>query len=113
MKFLVNTIISAIAVAISAFLIPGIEVEGMWSAVLVAAVMALLNRFVKPVLTILTLPLSILTLGLSYLAINVAMVYLASWILHPDFQVSGILSALLFSVLLSVVNGLLDAMAGD
>ncbi len=113
MKFLVNTIISAIAVAITAFLIPGIEIDGLWSAVLVAVVMALLNRFVKPVLTLLTLPLSVLTLGLSYLAINVALVYLAAWIINPGFEVSGILAAMIFSIVLSVVNGLLDLMAGD
>jgi putative membrane protein len=113
MKFLVNTLISAIAIAITAFLIPGIEVNGLWSAILVAVVMALLNRFVKPVLALLTLPLSVLTLGLSYLAINVMLVFLAEWIIQPGFEVSGILPALFFSVVLSVVNGLLDAMAGD
>lgn len=101
------------AVAITAFLIPGIEVDGLWASLLVAVVMSLLNRFVKPVLTLLTLPLSVITLGLSYLAINVLLVYLASWILSPEFEVNGIFAALFFSIALSIVNGLLDAMAGD
>ena len=113
MKFLVNTLISAIAIGITAFLIPGIEVDGWWEAIVVAVVMSLLNRFVKPVLTLLTLPLTFLTLGLSYLSINVVMVYLAAWIVSPGFEVNGILAALLFSIALSVVNSLLDAMAGD
>ncbi len=113
MKFLVNTLISAIAIGITAFLIPGIEVGGLWEAIVVAVVMSLLNRFVKPVLTLLTLPLTFLTLGLSYLAINVVMVYLAAWIVGPGFEVNGILSALIFSIALSVVNSLLDAMAGE
>ena len=113
MKFLVNTLISALAVGISALLIPGIEVSGPWSAVLVAVVMALLNRFVKPVLTILTLPLSVITLGVSYLAINVLMVYLASWIVQPGFEVHSFWAALFFSIVLSLVNTVLDAMAGD
>lgn len=113
MRFLVNMIISAIAVAISAFLIPGIQVDGIWSAILVAVVMSLLNRIVKPVLTLLTLPLSVLTLGLSYLAINVLLIYMASWIISPGFEVSGIFSALIFSIVLSLVNGILDTLAGD
>jgi putative membrane protein len=113
MKFLVNLLISAIAVAITAFLIPGIQVDGLFSAVMVAVVMALLNRFVKPVIELLTLPISFLTLGLFYLVINVLMVYLADWIVSPGFTVEGFLPALFFSVVLSVVNSILDAMAGD
>jgi putative membrane protein len=113
MKFLVNILISAIAVGISAFLIPGIRVDGIWPAILVAVTLSVLNRSLKPILEILTLPLSFLTLGLSYLAINVLMVYLAAWIINPGFQVEGILSALFFSIALSIVNSILDAMAGD
>jgi putative membrane protein len=113
MKFLVNIIISALAVAISAFLIPGIQVEGLFGAIMVALVMAILNRFVKPVLAVLTLPVTVLTLGLFYLVINVLMVYLASWIIGPGFTVEGFFPALFFSMVLSVVNSLLDAMAGD
>lgn len=113
MKFLVNLLISALAVAISAFLIPGIQVEGIYAAILTAAVMALLNRFVKPLLTFFTMPITILTLGLFYLIINVLMVYLAAWIVSPGFTVEGFFPALLFSLVLSVVNSLLDRMAGD
>lgn len=113
MKFLVNLLISAIAVAITAFLIPGIQVDGLYNALLVAVVLAVLNRFVKPALEILTLPISFLTLGLFYLVINVLMVYLADWIVSPGFRVEGFIPALLFSLVLSVVNSLLDAMAGD
>jgi putative membrane protein len=113
MKFLVNILISALAVAITAFLIPGIQIDGIFAAVLVAGVMALLNRFVKPVLTILTMPISFLTLGLFYLVINVLMVYLAAWIVKPGFTVEGFFPALFFSIVLSVVNSLLDSMAGD
>ena len=93
--------------------IPGIQVDGIFSAVMVAVVMALLNRFVKPVIELLTLPISFLTLGLFYLVINVLMVYLADWIVSPGFRVEGFIAALLFSLALSVVNSLLDAMAGD
>lgn len=113
MKFLVNILISALAVGITARLLPGIQVDGVFEALLVAAVMAVLNRFVKPVFTILTMPITVLTLGLFYLVINVLMVYLASWIVSPGFRVDGFFPALFFSLVLSVVNSILDWMAGD
>lgn len=113
MNFLVNLFISALAVALSALFIPGIRVDGFFSAVIVALVLSLLNRFLKPVLVILTLPVTFLTLGLFYLVINVVMVYLAAWLVSPGFYVSGFWSALFFSIVLSVVNSILDAMAGD
>ena len=106
-------IISAIAVAVSAFLIPGIHLDGFFAALIVAVVLAMLNRFVKPVLVILTLPISVVTLGLFYLVINVLMIYMAAWIVQPDFRIDGFFSALIFSVVLSVVNSILDGMAGD
>lgn len=113
MNFVVNILISAIAVALSAFLIPGIHVDGFLAAIIVAVVLALLNRFVKPVLVLLTLPISIFTLGFFYLVINVLMIYLAAWVVKPDFRVDGFFSALFFSIVLSIVNSILDSMAGD
>jgi len=112
MNFLVNILISAIAVLISDFFIPGIRVEGIVEAIIFAVVLSFLNRIIKPILVVLTLPITILTLGFFYLIINVLMVYLAAWIVSPGFEVSGFLSALLFSILLSIVNTVLDAMAG-
>ena len=113
MKFLVNMLISAIAVIISAFFIPGIKVEGFVEALIFAVVLSILNRILKPLLVILTLPITFLTLGLFYLVINVIMIYMAAWIVSPGFEVQGFLSALLFSIVLSIVNSILDAMAGD
>jgi putative membrane protein len=113
MNFLVNILISAIAVAISAFLIPGIKVHGFFDALIVAVVMAILNRFVKPLLVLVTIPITVITLGLFYLVINVVLVYIASWIVSPGFEVHGFFAALLFSIALSVTNSILDAMAGD
>jgi len=113
MNFLVNMIISAIAVAIAAFLIPGIEVHGFFYALIVAVVMAILNRVVKPLLVIITIPITVVTLGLFYLVINVILVYIASWIVSPGFQVHGFFAALFFSIVLSVTNSILDAMAGE
>lgn len=112
MNFLVNMIIAAIAVAISSFLIPGIHVDGFFSALLVAVILSLLNRIVKPIIVLLTLPITVLTLGIFYLVINVMMVYLASSVLGNGFVVDGFFSALFFSIVLSVVNSILDSFAG-
>ena len=113
MNFLVNMVISAIAILISAFLIPGIQVDGFISALLVAVVLAVLNRIIKPLLVVFTLPITILTLGLFYLVINVMLIYIADWIVGPGFTVKGFFPALFFSIVLSVVNSVLDAMAGE
>lgn len=113
MNFLVNMVISAIAILISAFLIPGIQVDGFISALLVAVVLAVLNRIIKPLLVVFTLPITILTLGLFYFVINVMLIYIADWIVGPGFTVKGFFPALFFSIVLSVVNSVLDAMAGE
>jgi putative membrane protein len=113
MNSLVNLLISALAVIICSFLLPGIEVTGLMNAVYVALVLSLLNRIVKPVLVVLTLPITILTLGLFYLVINVIVVYMAAWIIGDGFIVDGIFYAFLFSITLSIVNSILDAMAGN
>ena len=112
MNFIINMLISAIAVVISAFLIPGIRVESFYEALIFAVALAILNRVVKPVLVILTLPITFLTLGFFYLVINVVMIYLAAWIVSPGIIVSSFLSALIFSIVLSLVNSILDSMAG-
>lgn len=113
MNFLVNLIISALAVVLSAFLIPGIHVDGFFSAVIVALVLSILNRFLKPLLVILTFPITIFTLGLFYLVINVIVIYLTAWVIGSGFQVDGFFSALFFSIVLSIVNSILDAFAGE
>ena len=105
-NLLIRLVISTIAVLIAANVIPGIQVANFKTAVIVAVVLGLLNTFVKPILKILTFPITLLTLGLFLLVINIIIVYLADYFVS-GFTVSGILSALIFSFLLSVVSSLL------
>jgi len=112
MNFLVNILITALAVAFSAFIIPGIEIKSMTATLIFALVLSLLNRFVKPVLVLVTFPITLVTLGLFYILLNVFMVYMASWMVGSDFVISGFFAALFFSIVLSVVNSVLDAIAG-
>ena len=88
--------------AIAYFLPNIIVVEDFFAAFIAAFVLGLINVFIKPILIILTLPINILTLGLFTFIINALLVMLASAIV-PGFQVNGFLSALLFSIIISVI----------
>ncbi|NQV53119.1 MAG: phage holin family protein [Flavobacteriales bacterium] len=113
MRFLINIILSALAVIICAYLLPGVYVEGFVDAFFVALAIAFLNQFVKPLLVILTIPATILTLGLFLLVINAAMIELADWIISDGFEVDSFLWALFFSLLLTVVTSVLDVLSGN
>lgn len=111
MTFLVHWLISAVAVLISAYILPGVTVEGFFAALVTALVLGLVNAFLKPVLLILTLPITILTLGLFYLVINALLIMLTGAIV-PGFDVRNFWWALLFGLVLSIVNSVLGRMAG-
>ncbi|MCK8491960.1 MULTISPECIES: phage holin family protein [Spirosoma] len=109
MGLIIRILISAVAVYVASLFIPGISVTGGAGTYLVIAiVLGLLNAFVKPILTVLTIPITILTLGLFLIVINVLMVYLASSLVS-GFHVSGFIAAFLFSIVVSLVTSLLDA----
>ena len=84
----VLTVVNMIALAIADWLWDSVTIDGFWPLLIGALVLAIANAVIKPVLTILTLPLVVVTLGLFYLIINIAMVGLAEWI-APDFSISG------------------------
>ena len=85
---------------------------GRWGSILLgAAVLGLANAFVKPVLTILTLPVILLTLGLSYFAINVLMLALAEWI-APDFKIDGFWTYVGATIVVWLVNWILNSLLG-
>ena len=109
MKAIIKLILMGVAVMISAYVIPGVYVDGFLVAVVVAVILALVNLVIKPVVTILTLPINILTLGLFTFIINALMILLVSSIV-PGFTVVGWISAILFSIVLSLVDGILDAL---
>jgi putative membrane protein len=110
MKLIFKILISAFAVYIAAKLIPGIYVKDLTTALIIAVVFGALNTFVKPILTMLTLPLTILTLGLFYLFINALLVFVTSLIV-PGFGVYSWLSALLFSIIVSLISSFLSALS--
>lgn len=98
---------SALAILIAAYLIPGVQVAGLWSALILAAVLGLLNIVIKPILILFTLPINILTLGLFTFVINALIILLASSIVK-GFEIGGFLNALLFSLVLTIILSLFE-----
>ncbi|HLV69798.1 MAG TPA: phage holin family protein [Xanthomarina sp.] len=106
MNLIIRVLLTAIAVVLLAKLLPGVAVEGFTSAIVVAIVIGLLNVFVKPILVILTLPITVVTLGLFLLVINAGIILLADNFID-GFTVTGFWVALLFSLLLSLLQSIL------
>lgn len=107
MSILLKWLLSALAIIIAAYILPGVAVAGLWSALVLALVLGLLNALIKPLLIILTLPVNILTLGLFTFVINALMVLLAASIVK-GFVIVGFLNALLFSLVLTLLQELLE-----
>ncbi|MCK0155989.1 phage holin family protein [Cellulophaga sp. F20128] len=106
MNTILRVLLSAIAVVVLAKILPGVGVDSYTTAIIVAVVLSILNFFIKPLLVILTLPVTIITLGLFLLVINACIILLADYFI-TGFTVDGLLWAILFSVLLSVFQSLL------
>jgi putative membrane protein len=110
-KFFAKTIATAVAVIVAAYILKGVHVDDTLTALIVALVLGLLNAFVKPILVILTIPITIFTLGLFLLVINILMVKLAASIV-PGFAVDGWIAALLFSLVVSIVTAIIEGLIG-
>jgi putative membrane protein len=106
MKLIIRLLISTLAILIAAHLIPGVVVASTTTAIIVAIVLGILNTFLKPILQILALPITIMTLGLFYFVVNVFIIYLATYLVD-GFAISGFIPALLFGLVVSVVSGIL------
>lgn len=106
MNILIRILLTAIVVIVLANFLPGVQVIDFTTAIIVAAVLAFLNAILKPILIILTLPITILTLGLFLLVINASIILLADRFIN-GFDVNSFWTALLFSILLSLAQSLL------
>jgi len=100
---LVRWIIYAVLIIFVSWIVPGIEVDNFVSAMFVCIILALINTFIKPIIQLITLPVTIVTLGLFTFIINALMLMLAG-LVAPGFEVSGFLSALIGSLLLSLFS---------
>ncbi len=111
MKFIARILITAVSILIIDYFLDGVQILEWTVSILVAVVLGFLNAIVKPILQVLTIPITIFTLGLFLLVINAGLILLADKLVD-GFHVNGFFSALWFSIWLSIVSGILGSMLG-
>lgn len=112
MKLILRILITAILVLFISNYMNGVTVANFTTSVIVAIVLGLLNIFIKPILVMLTLPVTIFTLGLFLLVINAVVILLCSEIVG-GFKVDNFLTALIFSIVLSLLQSIMNGLLGD
>lgn len=121
MSFLIRWLVTAIAVAAAVWLVPGIEIIGGDSAwigiVIFALILSLINISIKPILQILSLPISVITLGIFYIIVNTLLLYLAAWLANGlfgiGFWIDGFGSAFLASIVISIVSAIVNSIVAS
>ena len=112
MKFIVQVLISALAVMVTQYIIPGVSIDDFFTGIIVALLLGLFNATIKPFLVILTLPITVVTFGLFLLVINAFVINLAASFID-GFNVAGFWSAVFFSLILSLVTSVFGGMDKD
>ena len=112
MNILITLFLNALALLATAYLVPGFKVDSFTTALLAAIVLGVINTFVKPILTIITLPINFLTLGLFTFVINAVVLYLTTLVV-PGFMIDGMLTAILGAIVLSIVSTILSHLAKE
>ena len=110
MNFLIKLLLSSLAVIVASYILPGAHVEGFFDALVVSLFLALFSATLKPLLVILTIPVTVFTLGFFLLVINALMIMLADYLVD-GFHVDGFWWALLFGVILAIVNSIFEAVS--
>ena len=111
MKIFFHWFIGVIAILIGAYIVPGVSVT-LVGALIAAVVLGALNLFIRPIILILTLPITIVTLGLFSLVINALLVMLVA-VIVPGFAVAGFWSALLYALVLAIINWVFNSWGND
>ncbi len=105
--FIAQLVVMTLAAILAAYILPGVHIDSVAAAILTAAVIALLNSFIRPILIVITLPFTVFSMGLFLLIINALIILMASGLVD-SFHVDSFWSALLFSLLLTGLNYLLE-----
>jgi putative membrane protein len=106
--FIVRLLIGMLGLGLAARFIPGIYVDGWVTLALAALLLSVVNAVIKPILVLLTLPVTLLTLGLFLLVVNAAMLGLVAWLL-PGFALNGLVPAVLGWLVMAIVGGILNS----
>ena len=120
MNFIIRWLVTAIAVGVAVWLVPGIEVVGgteAWVGIAIfGLILSLINISIKPLMQVLSLPITVLSLGIFYLVVNTFMLYVAAWLANGIFQVGIDIatfgSAFVASIVISIVSGIMNAIVG-
>ena len=120
MRFIVRWLVTAVAAGVAVWLVPGIDIVGnasAWAGIaLFGLVLSLVDISIKPVLQVLSLPITALTLGIFYLVVNTLLLYLAAWLTNGIFQVGFAIasfgSAFVAAIVISIVSALMNALVG-
>jgi putative membrane protein len=109
MRFLARLLLNGLAIIAAAWFVPGLQIEDAPTALLAGAILGLVNALVRPVLFLLTLPLTLITLGLFIFVLNAICLGLTAWLV-PGFSIDGFWSALLGALVVSVVSWILNGL---
>jgi putative membrane protein len=112
MNTILRFLLNGLAVFLAAYLLPGVDVDGYGAALIVALVLSIANVIVKPLLILLTIPITIISLGLFLLVINAIIILLVDYLVS-GFSVDGFWWALLFSLLMSVFNSMFNDLSKE
>jgi putative membrane protein len=111
--FAIRWVGNVVALFVAAWVLSGITYgDQWWTLFIAAAVFTFINAWVKPVLTVLSIPFIVITLGLFYFLINVLMLYITDWIV-PDFEIRTFWWGVLAAIIVSIVNGLVSLVLPD
>ena len=111
-NFLIRLLLYSLAILITAYILPGVTVGDWLDAIILAGVLAVLNYIVKPVLVVITIPITVITLGLFMLVINTVIILIAEWLVS-GFDVRNFWWALLFGLIVSLINSVFNNLAKD
>src|SRR4030042_2981092 len=112
MRVIIKLAINVFALFVVAYLVPGFVLSGLWPAIVAAIVIGVVNTFIRPILQIIALPISLITFGISAFLINVALLYMVSFIV-PGFRIANFLTALIASIVLALVSWFLHKLASE
>ena len=121
MNFIIRWIVTAIAVGAAVWIVPGIEIvstgESWVGIVLFALILSLINMSVKPILQVLSLPVTVLTLGIFYIVVNTLLLYIAAWLANglfgAGFYIASFGSAFVASIVISIVSARVNGLVGN
>lgn len=120
MNFIIRWLVTAIAVGVAVWIVPGMDLLGgtdAWVGIAIfGLILSLINISIKPIMQVLSLPISVITLGIFYLVVNTLMLYVAAWLANGIFQagvdIATFGSAFVASIVISIVSGIMNAIVG-